>query len=76
MTDSSTLSGRTAIVTGASSGIGRAIAETLGAAGAHVFLSGRSKDPMQASAKKIEAPQVQHAARRPHQARRTARCSA
>jgi NADP-dependent 3-hydroxy acid dehydrogenase YdfG len=49
------LAGRTAIVTGASSGIGRAIAETLGAAGAHVFLSGRTAAAMEASVKKIEA---------------------
>lgn len=48
------LSGRTAIVTGASSGIGRAIAEKLGAAGAHVFLAGRTRSSMEASQKKIE----------------------
>src|SRR5918999_610590 len=36
------LSGRTAVVTGASSGIGRAIAERLGGAGAHVVLAGRT----------------------------------
>ena len=47
------LAGKTAIVTGASSGIGRAIAETLGAAGAHVFLAGRTRAAMEASAKKI-----------------------
>ncbi len=47
------LSGKTAVVTGASSGIGRAIAEKLGAAGAHVFLGGRSSAPMEASAKRI-----------------------
>jgi NADP-dependent 3-hydroxy acid dehydrogenase YdfG len=49
------LSGRTAIVTGASSGIGRAIAEGMGVAGAHVFLSGRTESAMQESAQKIEA---------------------
>jgi NADP-dependent 3-hydroxy acid dehydrogenase YdfG len=50
-----TLSGKTAIVTGASSGIGRSIAETLGAAGAHVILAGRTRDAMDESKKKIEA---------------------
>jgi NADP-dependent 3-hydroxy acid dehydrogenase YdfG len=48
------LSGRTAVVTGASSGIGRAIAESLGVAGAHVFLCGRTVAAMQASVEKIE----------------------
>jgi NADP-dependent 3-hydroxy acid dehydrogenase YdfG len=49
------LSGKTAIVTGASSGIGRAIAETLGGAGAHVFLAGRTRAAMEESKRKIEA---------------------
>jgi NADP-dependent 3-hydroxy acid dehydrogenase YdfG len=48
------LSGKTAIVTGASSGIGRAIAERLGAAGAHVYLTGRQLQPMEESKKEIE----------------------
>jgi NADP-dependent 3-hydroxy acid dehydrogenase YdfG len=48
------LEGKTAIVTGASSGIGRATAETLGAAGAHVFLGGRTAAAMETSKKKIE----------------------
>ena len=48
------LAGKTAVVTGASSGIGRAIAETLGGAGAHVFLAGRTLAPMEASVKQIE----------------------
>jgi len=47
------LSGRTAVVTGASSGIGRAIAETLGGAGAHVFLAGRTAAAMEDSVKRI-----------------------
>jgi NADP-dependent 3-hydroxy acid dehydrogenase YdfG len=51
---SSSLAGKTAIVTGASSGIGRAIAEHLGGAGAHVFLSGRTAASMEDSKKKIE----------------------
>jgi NADP-dependent 3-hydroxy acid dehydrogenase YdfG len=50
-----TLSGKTAVVTGASSGIGRAIAERLGSEGAHVFLAGRTKEAMDASKAKIEA---------------------
>ncbi len=53
MSSEAPLSGKTAIVTGASSGIGRAIAETLGGAGAHVFLSGRTASAMEASAKTI-----------------------
>ena len=53
MTTTQALSGKTAIVTGASSGIGRAIAEQLGASGAHVYLAGRSQAPMEASKKKI-----------------------
>ncbi|MEM9712803.1 MAG: SDR family oxidoreductase [Actinomycetota bacterium] len=49
MTDRS-VQGRTVCVTGASSGIGRAVAEHLGALGAHVFLMGRTGEPMEASA--------------------------
>jgi NADP-dependent 3-hydroxy acid dehydrogenase YdfG len=50
-----TLNGRTAVVTGASSGIGRAIAEKLGGAGAHVYLAGRTRAAMDASQRRIEA---------------------
>jgi NADP-dependent 3-hydroxy acid dehydrogenase YdfG len=49
------LTGKVAVVTGASSGIGRAIAERLGAAGAHVYLAGRTESPMQASKERIES---------------------
>ena len=49
------LSGKTAIVTGASSGIGRGIPERMGAAGAHVILSGRTADAMEQSAGLIAA---------------------
>ncbi len=55
MTESADLADKTAVVTGASSGIGRAIAERLGHAGAHVFLAGRSAEPMEESAAGIEA---------------------
>jgi NADP-dependent 3-hydroxy acid dehydrogenase YdfG len=55
MSPAQPLSGRTAIVTGASSGIGRAVAEKLGGAGAHVYLAGRTRAAMEQSAKRIEA---------------------
>jgi len=53
MTASSPLTGKTAVVTGASSGIGRAIAAHLAAAGAHVFLAGRTQATMEEAAKQI-----------------------
>ena len=53
MADAKALSGKTAIVTGASSGIGRAIALKLGEAGAHVFISGRNKPSLQTIAREI-----------------------
>ena len=49
------LSGRTAVVTGASSGIGRAIAERLGGAGATVVLAGRTESSMKEAADRIAA---------------------
>jgi len=55
MTTNPSLSGKTAVVTGASSGIGRAIAEKLGSAGAHVYLAGRTIAAMDASRARIEA---------------------
>jgi NAD(P)-dependent dehydrogenase (short-subunit alcohol dehydrogenase family) len=51
-TSTSALAGRTAIVTGSTSGIGAAIATTLAAAGAHVVVSGR--DPAR-GAETVEA---------------------
>lgn len=54
MTNAHPLAGRTAAVTGASSGIGQIIAETLGKAGAHVFLCGRNEAAMLASKADIE----------------------
>ena len=49
------LTGQTAVVTGASSGIGRAVAETLGGAGAQVVLAGRTADAMARSVERIES---------------------
>ena len=54
MTNTRSLDGRTVCITGASSGMGRAIAEHLGSLGANVFLAGRTTEPMQASARQIE----------------------
>ena len=48
------LTGKTAVVTGASSGIGREIARQLGLAGAHVTLGGRTRDAMDEVAREIE----------------------
>ncbi len=49
MSVEASLEGKTAVITGASSGIGRAIAERLGGAGARVYLVGRSTEPMEES---------------------------
>ena len=54
MADNQSLSGRTTIVTGASSGIGRAIAIRLGEAGAHVFLAGRTESALAEGVKAVE----------------------
>lgn len=55
MTAARSIQGMTACVTGASSGMGRAIAEHLGSLGAHVFLMGRTQEPMEESASAIRA---------------------
>ena len=54
MADNRQLKGRTAIVTGASSGIGRAIAIRLGEAGAQVFLAGRTTAALAEGVKAVE----------------------
>lgn len=48
------LTGKTALVTGASRGIGRAIAGALGAAGAHVLCAARTKSSVDELAKEIQ----------------------
>jgi gluconate 5-dehydrogenase len=52
------LAGRTALVTGASRGIGFAIAEALGRAGARVVLNGRGQDALDAAARRLQAAGV------------------
>lgn len=49
----SQLSGKTALVTGGTSGIGLATAQRLAAEGAHVFLTGRTQDRVDAAAATI-----------------------
>lgn len=55
MTSSKTLVGATVCITGASSGIGKAIAQHLGSMGANVFMMGRNRVPMEESADVIRA---------------------
>ena len=46
---------RTVVVTGASAGIGRAVARAYGARGANVVLLARGEDGLEAAAKDVEA---------------------
>ena len=55
MSDSKPLSGRLALVTGASRGIGAATAEALGAAGAHVILVARTSSALEQVEERIHA---------------------
>jgi 3-oxoacyl-[acyl-carrier protein] reductase len=49
------LSGKVALVTGASKGIGRAVAEQLAAEGADVVITARNAQPLEQTAREIEA---------------------
>ena len=55
MSDRLSVHGRTVCITGSSSGMGRAIAEHLGALGATVYLMGRNAEPMEEYKARIEA---------------------
>jgi NAD(P)-dependent dehydrogenase (short-subunit alcohol dehydrogenase family) len=55
MPDAQPLAGRLALVTGASRGIGAAIAEALGAAGAHVILTARNSAGLEEVEERIHA---------------------
>lgn len=55
MTTSGKLAGRHALVTGAGSGIGAAIAKALAAEGARISLAGRRREPLEAVVAEIGA---------------------
>ncbi|WP_139805987.1 SDR family NAD(P)-dependent oxidoreductase, partial [Mycobacterium avium] len=55
MSDRFALTDRVAVITGAGTGIGRASALVLAEHGADIVLAGRRPDPLQATAKEVEA---------------------
>jgi NAD(P)-dependent dehydrogenase (short-subunit alcohol dehydrogenase family) len=56
MADSTTLTGRIAVITGGSRGIGHAIARALVSAGASVLITGRSADDVETAARRLRGP--------------------
>lgn len=56
--DQFNLSGKTALITGSSSGIGEAIAESLGQAGAHILLAARRKPQLEEARMRLENKKV------------------
>ena len=67
MPDSFTLTGRRALVTGASRGIGLAVARALGQHGASVVLTGRKADTLHEAARQLQADNISARAEVCHQ---------
>ena len=53
--DTFQLSGQRALITGSSAGIGLALAEALGQAGAHVIINGRTASKVNAAAQTLQS---------------------